>query len=781
LFALGNGMLSVRACAPEATADDHHYPGTYRAGCYDRLADIVRGERVENESLVNLPNWLPLSFRIEGEVDWFTIDRVTLLAYRHTLHMAQGASTRELLLRDERGRRIRLCEKRLVSMSNPHLAALQWRLTPENWSGAIEIRSGIDGAVVNANVERFRFYDNRHLEILEVGTREEALFLRSRTRQSSIEIAVAAVTRVNTAASRAVECSEKTGSQRLRCEVRAGRPLQIEKMAAIHTSRDVPICEPGKAALETLQAAPPFPDLLRDHIASWRPLWSDHSIDADDEILSRANRFHMLRILQAISPHSVALDVGFPARGWQEAYHGHVFWDELLVMPVLSVRTPELAHALLSYRCRLDEAKRTARHCGYRGAMFPWRSASTGREETPVFQLNPLSGRWMHDHTNLQRHVGAAIAWNIWQYYLATGDIEFLKDAGAEVLMEIARFWASIAEFNSALGRFEIRGVVGPDEYHTARPGASVPGLNNNAYTNVMAAWTLCRGLECLDHVPEPRRSELREQLRIEDAELAKWDDISRRMRIVFHDGVISQFEGFEKLCQLDIGKISDRGSGQRIDWVLDARGDSVDAYQIVKQADTLMLLYLLRERGLTEIFHRLGYRLTRDDLRRTADYYLARTVHDSSLSRIVWAGALAQIDPAKSWHLYRESLRPELNPANKPSSREGVHLGAMAATIDVLQRCYLGLCFERHGIRLDPAPPCGLRLVRLPFQYRGDEFEAESDGCRLSIRARPANRTSVNIMHADRKLSLAPGGVLEFAARNASQNALVPSALHCM
>jgi trehalose/maltose hydrolase-like predicted phosphorylase len=211
---------------------------------------------------------------------------------------------------------------------------------------------------------------------------------------------------------------------------------------------------------------------------------------------------------------------------------------------------PEITRALLTYRYRrLGEARVAALIAGYSGAMFPWQSGSDGQEETDTLNLNPRSQRWVPDNSYLERHVGSAIAYNVWQYFQVTHDIEFLQFYGAELMLEIALFWSSIATFNSERERYEIRGVMGPDEFHDGYPDAAAPGLNNNAYTNVMAVWVLCRAMEVLDRLSDMRRAELTTRLGISAREIARWDDISRRMYVPFHDdGIISQFEGYDIL-----------------------------------------------------------------------------------------------------------------------------------------------------------------------------------------------------------------------------------------
>lgn len=212
------------------------------------------------------------------------------------------------------------------------------------------------------------------------------------------------------------------------------------------------------------------------------------------------------RSATVVKTAAAELDVGVPARGLHgEAYRGHVFWDELFVLPYITLHFPEVARALLMYRHRrLPAARDAARLAGQSGAMFPWQSGSSGQEESQALHLNPRSGRWLPDHSHLQRHVGSAIALNVCRYGRATGDTGFLYGPGAELLLEIARFWAGAAVYDAQRGRYRIRGVLGPDEYHYAYPAAGEPGIDDNAYTNVMAAWVIHQGLELLDELPPP-------------------------------------------------------------------------------------------------------------------------------------------------------------------------------------------------------------------------------------------------------------------------------------
>lgn len=769
LLALGNGWLLVRGCAVDAAADGRHYPGTYRAGCYDRLTGEAEGERFPIETLVNLPNWLLLRFRPEGETEWFSLDRARVLDYRHSVDFERGIACREARCADGLDRHFRVREERLVSMAEPQMAAFRVEICPEDWEGRLEIRSGLDGAVKNANVRRYLRYPHWHLtRTRAVAVESGVLMLRTRTRQSGITIAVAARTRLDEAETRQGEVRREGSSIAETVIVAAalGQTIGVEKVAAIVTARDPAISESGEAALRKVCNAPSYAELRAGHEKCWGSLWQRGRIACARPDVAEATALHRFHLLQTLSPHSASLDVGFPPHGWQEGYLGQIFWDDVLVFPYLVASFPGIARAILRYRCRrLGEARRAARQEGCRGAMFPWRSAGTGEEVTPKFRLNLLSGRWMRDDTRLQRHVGAAIAYDVWQYFAATGDRDFIEECGAEVLFEIARFWASLARFDRKSGRYDIRGVIGPDEFHDAYPGADKPGIHNNAYTNVMAAWTLCRALDLLERLRPACRDGLCRRLEIDSAEVSLWDSVSRRLRVSFHaDGVISQFEGYDRLMPLNLGRLAKTHPGERADWVLEAQGDDVRRYQVAKQADVLMLLYMLPGDELARMLARLDYAVDDAQLRRTADFYAARTTHDSSLSRVAHAGALARIEPAQSWRFFCAALRVDEEPCNSATSDEGLHLGAMAGSIDVIQRHYLGLRFELDGIRLDPAPPPQLGPVALTFRYRGDMFRLRWSGSALSLEAEAGNRTAATVFREDRSARLPPGECLPFA-----------------
>jgi trehalose/maltose hydrolase-like predicted phosphorylase len=442
-----------------------------------------------------------------------------------------------------------------------------------------------------------------------------------------------------------------------------------------------------------------------------------------DDSVQLLLRLHIGHVLQVCSRNTADLDAGLPARGLNgEAYRGHVFWDELYAFPFFNVRLPEVTRGLLMYRYRrIGEARAAAREAGFRGAMFPWQSGSEGTEETQRVHLNPVSGGWEPDLSRTQRHVSAAIFWNIWQYYQTTHDQGFLRDYGAEMMLEITRFWASIAQFSPDRERYEIHGVMGPDEFHDKYPDAAGGGLRNNAYTNVMVAWLCDIAGQLLALLPASRAEELRGRLGIGDGELTVWRDMSRRMFVPFHDeAIISQFEGYADLEELDWDAYRAKyGNIQRLDRILRAEGKDPNRYKATKQADTVMLFYLFRDEELREIFARLGYAYDPGTARRNVAYYDQRTSHGSTLSFVTHAGALATIDPASSWERFLVALRSDAEDIQGGTTKEGIHMGVMAGTLDLVQQNYAGTYIRDGVLCFDPRLPSQLDGLSFSMQFR--------------------------------------------------------------
>ncbi len=747
LTSTGNGYFATRGAAEWEDANAVHYPGTYAHGCFNRETTILGGRPVLNEDLVNLPNWLLLKLRIEGE-EAIRLDNVEVLSYRHTYDVRNAAVERQIQFRDRIGRETTLRSRRFVSMANSHLAGIEWTVTPGNWSGRVEVISGLDGRVTNNMVARYRELEGRHLSPGSPRTfGPEIIALKVQTRQSNIYISEAARTRVFRGGpqedlvevARSLYQMEDYIQQVLAFDVERGNPVRVEKMISLFTSHDNAITETLVAAGKHVARAPDFAAALAEHESAWTELWDIGDIQLPREPrVQFLLRFHASHVLQVCSRHTARHDAGVPARGLNgEAYRGHVFWDELYVYPYLNFRLPEITRGLLLYRYRrLAEARAAAREAGYSGAMFPWQSGSDGTEETQVVHLNPVSGQWHPDHSHHQRHVNAAIFYNVWQYYQATDDLAFLRDYGAELMLEIARFWASIAHYNPERGRYEIHGVMGPDEFHERYPGAEDAGLRNNAYTNLMVAWIADTAPRVLNLLPRSRRAALRVRLGLTDDELRTWDEMSRRMFVPFHgEGIISQFEDYADLEELDWERYrADHPNIGRLDRILKATGDDPNRYQLAKQADAVMLFFLFSDDELRELHERLGYHYDPDLTRRTIDYYDQRTSHGSTLSLVTHAAVLSGLDPESSWKRFLIALESDVSDIQGGTTKEGIHMGVMSGTLDLLQRGYVGASVREGVLHFAPTLTDRLDGLTFPMQFHGTWIRVSISGDELTV-----------------------------------------------
>ncbi|MEN8211323.1 MAG: beta-phosphoglucomutase family hydrolase [Thermodesulfobacteriota bacterium] len=777
MCALGNGYFVTRGAAPEAKADDVHYPGTYLAGGYNRLKTKIAGRIVENEDLVNIPNWLCFNFRIPGE-DWFQLKDVKVIFYRQSLIIKKGILNRTIRFRDKKNRETRICQHSFVHGDQMHRAALKTIITPLNWEGDIEICSALDGRVSNQGVERYRALSKHHFDLVESRhIDEKSMILKMRTNQSCIDIAMGARTNIflknNLAAVKSLPADKPGGyvAKNFVVNVSKKDDLTVEKLVCIYTSRDTGISECLLEVENTIvNDVESFDSLFESHVAAWELLWRkfDVTLELDntniEQYTQRIIRLYIFHLLQSSSMHSLDIDVGMPARGWHgEGYRGHIFWDEMIIFPFLNYRSPQITRTLLMYRYRrLEEARRAARKAGCKGAMYPWQSGSSGREETQQMHLNPESGRWISDNTHLQHHVNTAIVYNIWQYFQITQDIEFLSCHGGEIIIEIARFWASIATYNSELDRYEILGVMGPDEYHDSYPGADKPGINNNVYTNLMVMFVMNQALNLQHVIPEQDWEHLRKKLKIEDRELSIFKKMSRRMKLAFHgNGILSQFEGYGNLKEFDWdGYRKKYGNIQRLDRILEKEGDSANNYKLCKQADVLMLLYLFSAETLRKMFKRLNYSFNKDLTHKNINYYLKRTTNGSSLALVIHAWIEARQARERSWDFFSQALETDMVDDKDGSTREGIHLAAMSGCIDILQRGYAGLEIRSDILILNPLLPKSINRICFHIRYRTHWLDLEITQKNVKVKSLTSKARPIMIMIKDEIIRLYSGKI---------------------
>jgi alpha,alpha-trehalase len=280
-----------------------------------------------------------------------------------------------------------------------------------------------------------------------------------------------------------------------------------------------------------------------------------------------------------------------------------------------------------------------------------------------------------------------------------------------------------------------------------------------------MAVWVLCRALEATELLPDMHRQALMERLALKPEELERWEDISRKMRVPFHDdNIISQFEGYDKLEEFDWqGYQKKYGNIQRLDRILEAEGDTPNRYKLSKQADVLMLFYLLSADELGEILHRLNYPFESETIPRNIEYYLKRSSHGSTLSWVVHAWVLARSKREVSWHLFKEALDSDVSDIQGGTTPEGIHLGAMAGTVDLVQRCYTGIETRQDRLQFNPYVPNELKKIQFDIAYRQHWVNVTITSERLKVSTRPHDVAPITVGFREDTYELKPGDTLQF------------------
>ena len=744
LLTTGNGYFGTRGAPEEARIGETHYPATYMAGVFNRLSSKVGGRDTENEDFVNVTNYLPLTFRID-KGDWLEAGKTEILSVKRRLQMDKGILIREMTVRDGEGRETLVQSERCASMDDLHLAGIRYTLTPLNYSGIIEIRSGLTAGHINDGVERYRPLNQKHLKALKAGGKRNLQFLEAKTTQSNIVIGMASritAEKGNTPLQAIPE--HHAGKDYIYSSIRASmmqnEPLRLFRITAIYRSADDSGHDPLQSAMEKAEMADDYAGLRARSLAAWKAIWDKADMQLEgDRLAQKLLRLHIYHLMVTISPHNRHIDAGIPARGLHgEAYRGHIFWDEVFILPFYYMHFPEAARSVLMYRYRRLEAARSyARLHGEAGAMFPWQSGSNGREETQVIHLNPVSGEWGPDHSSLQRHVSLAIAYNIIMYGHYTEDDEFMKEYGTEMLVCICRFWANKAKKDEKGDRYNIEGVMGPDEFHEKYAGADEGGLRNNAYTNLMCTWMLRKTLGIINNMDENAKHAVTGKTGLTEGEINKWKDVSEKLNLIISDeGIIAQFDGYFELDELDWEHYRQKyGNIYRMDRLLKAEGLSPDAFKVAKQADTLMTCYNLDDKDVDALLRGMGYTLPEGYLKRNLEYYLARTSHGSTLSRVVHARLAGMVgDRQLGWKLYLDALTSDYNDIQGGTTAEGIHAGVMAGTVLGALETYAGLDLRGETVRINPDLPAHWKSVRFKFTFKRVNYlcEVTREGVKL-------------------------------------------------
>ncbi|WP_179396082.1 glycoside hydrolase family 65 protein [Lacticaseibacillus absianus] len=746
LLTVGNGFMGLRGTLPGMTCSDDTYPATYLAGLYDEAASQVAGERVVNEDFVNAPDAQGLRLEVASAHFTFTPETVQDLYRRLDLRTGELTATATITVGLTHWQ---VVWRKSASLSDWHRYGLQMTLTPLDYTGPVTITAGIDGDVENYNVARYRDLNRRHMRVVAQRDADGQIAQWATTRQAGDQVMQTASLRGPFTAAPTVTQTATAITQHATLTVQVGQPVTVEKL--VYVARVLPDGDPDAA-----WAAPvtftSYAEQQQASAAAWAELWPTMGLMVGGDLWSqKLLNLHTYHLVVSASPlANPTLDASVTARGLHgEAYRGHIFWDELFVLPFYITHFPATAKALLMYRYRrLTAAITAAEAVGEAGAMYPWQSGRDGSEQSQRLHLNPLTGEWGEDHSRLQRHVNLAIAYNVWSYCHVSGDEAFMVDHGAEMLLAIAKFWVHKAELDPATGRETIRGVMGPDEFHEAYPGATTGGMQDNAYTNVMVAWLLGQLTDLQTQLTPTQYAAAAAKAGFTAADHTRAIALQHRLQLtIAPDGVIAQYAGYFDLKTLDLDAYRAKyGDIHRMDRILAAEGQSADDYQVAKQADTLMLFYVLAKPQVDALLADLGYQLPTDYVARNLRYYLARTVHGSTLSRVVHAHLAELIgERALADELYQAALSSDYHDIQGGTTAEGIHAGVMGATLWVAQSAFAGLDLTGEQPALAPRLPDRWQSLGFQFTWRGVVFRVQLTPTQLTVSADQPAELTVN------------------------------------
>ncbi|EMU1127358.1 TPA: glycoside hydrolase family 65 protein [Citrobacter koseri] len=693
LMASGNGYMGIRASHEEAYTVQTR--GMFLAGLYHQAG---KGEINE---LVNLPDVVGVEITLNGDI--FSLLSGTIESWRRDVDFATGELRRSLIWHSPGGMRFAIESRRFASAEKLPLFAMEMTITPLDADATLSLSTGIDATITN--------HGRQHLDETQVRVFGQHLLQGVYTTQDGRnDISISAFCHVKGDVQRCFTAKDRRLMQHNSLCVKAGQRITLEKLVWIEwtSERNTSPEIWGSQALRQLEAcAEQGYDALRaENAANWHRWWQRRRVQVssvapgDQRALDFA--LYHLRIMTPVHDERSSI----AAKGLTgEGYKGHVFWDtEVFLLPFHLFTEPDTARGLLRYRWHnLSGAREKARRNGWQGALFPWESARSGEEETPEFAaINIRTGLRQKVASALaEHHLVADIAWAVIGYWQATGDMSFMAREGMALLLETAKFWISRAV--DVNGRLEIHDVIGPDEY--------TEHVNNNAFTNYMAwynveqALRFARAQGCADDTFIYRAEYFLQKL---------WrPDIQQ-------DGILPQDDAFLSKPVIDLAKYKANAGKQTI--LLDYSRAEVNEMQILKQADVVMLMYML-----PDLF-------TPQTCLANLRFYEARTIHDSSLSKAIHGIVAARCkDPEMGYQFWRDGGQIDLGD-DPHSCDDGIHAAATGAIWLGAIQGFAGLSVRHGELHLHPALPAQWKRLAFPLQWQGRELFITMDADNISI-----------------------------------------------
>ena len=705
IFAQGNGYLGVRNALEETytgTKRDMFVTGTFNKASQEEVTELP-----------NVPDMTGMKIVIDGYE--MNLSQGKLISYSRILNLKNGETVREISWISQSGITVTAKFRSRVSLAEEHVMAASVDLTLDK-EAAVVVETGIDGSVTNSGAQHFedirrRIYDGCEMQYL------------SKTTQSDVWIAEHAACKKNLPAAVLPVMDRRTLANRYSMKMTAGETLHFEKYSVVHSSRDMAyertdekeISELLKAdGRRVLQEAERkgYEELLKESAAVWKKYW-----EKSDIIIESKNGFDQLAVRFALYHLNIMVKhddnrVGIGAKALTgESYKGHSFWDtEMFILPYFTFTQPETARTLLEYRYHnLYGAHLKAKESGYEGAMYPWECAWVDDGEvTPLYLgADVVTGELVKVLTGIiEHHISADIAYAVEQYYLVTGDDDYMDKYGYEIILDTALFWASRVEYNEKQNRYEILDVIGPDEYKEH--------VDNNAYTNYMAAYNMKQALELLKTLPVEKPAVY--ELLGKKLNLAHIKTMIEKCIDKLYlprpnaDGIVPQYDKYLDLKELDLSKYKD--SSQVMSIYNDFNMEQMNQYMVSKQADMVMLLFLQ-----DTLFDE-------DIKKKNFVFYESKTLHDSSLSKCthaILANDLGLKDMA--YELYEGALSIDLGPKMK-SSDEGIHSASTGGIWESTVMGFGGVRMEGSRLRIKPRLPEDWTKLNFPLVWQGEPLK---------------------------------------------------------
>jgi len=723
-FALGNGYICSRGILEEIPYDTN--PGTFLAGVFDKTGAQIT-------ELVNLPNPIDFSIVVQGEkLDVVAMD---VLEHKRTLDMQKGFLARKTTFKNAHKQRFQYQSLRFFSMDDVHVGVMQVAFTSLDVPVNIIAQTTIDTSITNRGF--LTEGRKKHFQVMSVIRGKDINYLRTQTFESKISMGFADYLLISDGKKESVS-KERT----IHIRVNKGQTVYFTKIFSVYSTRDVLLKDLKLKVEKTLNKSIKlgFEGLLENHINAWANKWkaSDVVVKPNREI-QKATRFNIYHLL--IMGNDRGSDTSIAAKALTgEGYRGHIFWDaDIFILPFFLYTNPAVARNILLYRYnRLSASRKNALANGYRGAQFAWESADTGEETTPSWHKLPDGSIIKICTGQMEQHIVCDVAYAVDHYCNVAGDIDFMQRYGLEIIFETARFWASRVELNKNKNRYEIKHVIGPDEFRE--------DVDNNAFTNTMARWNLLRAVELYKEFNRKDPGifrKLARKINLKESECNQWREIARRMFIPTskNKGLIEEFEGYFNKKDIKITAF-DKNAMPILSKEHAER--KLAETQFIKQADVVILLYLLSNT------------FTYKQKKRNYHYYIQRTLHKSSLSPSINAIIAAEVgDLEHAFKLFSVSLFTDIKDVHG-NSIDGIHAACMGGTWQALIKGFAGLRVKRDILTLDPNLPKQISMIKFSVKFRDCDIEAVvyKDKIRLFLKSQFKHKIKIMIYRSVKELA---------------------------